>query len=53
MSLKEQRVDGLIFCSNALSDREILKWQESGPIIFVILLRMIHVHRYRLRMIRL
>ncbi|MDR4198165.1 DNA-binding LacI/PurR family transcriptional regulator [Bacillus altitudinis] len=34
MSLKEQRVDGLIFCSNALSDRDILKWQESGPIIF-------------------
>lgn len=34
MSLKEQRVDGLIFCSNALSDQEILKWQEFGPIIF-------------------
>ncbi|MBD3859585.1 LacI family DNA-binding transcriptional regulator [Bacillus sp. 28A-2] len=34
MSLKERRVDGLIFCSNALSDRDILKWQESGPIIF-------------------
>ncbi|WP_366204684.1 LacI family DNA-binding transcriptional regulator [Bacillus safensis] len=34
MSLKECRVDGLIFCSNALSDRHILKWQESGPIIF-------------------
>ena len=34
MSLKERRVDGLIFCSNALSDGHILKWQESGPIIF-------------------
>ncbi|MFJ5963630.1 MULTISPECIES: LacI family DNA-binding transcriptional regulator [unclassified Bacillus (in: firmicutes)] len=34
MSLKEQRVDGLIFCSKALSDREILKWKEAGPIIF-------------------
>ncbi|TYS28869.1 LacI family DNA-binding transcriptional regulator [Bacillus pumilus] len=34
MSLKERRVDGLIFCSNALSDRDILNWQESGPIIF-------------------
>ncbi|OLP63071.1 Catabolite control protein B [Bacillus pumilus] len=34
MSLKERRVDGLIFCSNALNDQDILKWQESGPIIF-------------------
>ncbi|MBU8727885.1 MULTISPECIES: LacI family DNA-binding transcriptional regulator [Bacillus] len=34
MSLKERRVDGLIFCSNALSDRDISRWQEFGPIIF-------------------
>ncbi|WP_144524752.1 LacI family DNA-binding transcriptional regulator [Bacillus pumilus] len=34
MSLKERRVDGLIFCSNALSDRDILRWQEFGPLIF-------------------
>ncbi|MFS0654343.1 LacI family DNA-binding transcriptional regulator [Bacillus sp. 179-C3.3 HS] len=34
MSLKERRVDGLIFCSNALSDQDIVKWQEYGPIIF-------------------
>ncbi|MGE6631158.1 LacI family DNA-binding transcriptional regulator [Bacillus sp. NPDC077027] len=34
MKLKERQVDGLIFCSKALSDQELVKWKAAGPIVF-------------------
>ncbi|MGN9865798.1 LacI family DNA-binding transcriptional regulator [Bacillus swezeyi] len=31
--LKQRQVDGLIFCSKAMSDEELLNWRETGPFI--------------------
>lgn len=31
--LKQRQVDGLIFCSKAMSDEELLNWRDTGPFI--------------------
>ncbi|ASB89864.1 LacI family DNA-binding transcriptional regulator [Bacillus sonorensis] len=31
--LKHRQVDGLIFCSKAMSDEELLNWRDTGPFI--------------------